>query len=32
VDLDHGLVTVDGDSNPVAIREAIKAEGYQVQA
>ncbi len=32
VDLNHGLVTVDGNPNPAAIREAIEAEGYQVQA
>ncbi len=32
VDLDHGLVTVDGNPNLAAIREAIEAEGYQVQA
>ena len=32
VDLSHGLVTVDGNPNPAAIREAIEAEGYQVQA
>ncbi len=32
VDLSHGLVTVDGNPNPAAIRDAIEAEGYQVQA
>ncbi len=32
VDLDQGLVTVDGNPNPAAIREAIEAEGYQIQA
>lgn len=32
VDLGRGLVTVDGTPDPVAIRKAIEAEGYQVQA
>lgn len=32
VDLNQGLVTVDGNPNPAAIRDAIEAEGYQVQA
>ena len=31
VDLSQGLVTVDGDPNPAAIRDAIAAKGYQVQ-
>ncbi len=31
VDLSHGLVTVEGDPNPAAIRDAIAAMGYQVQ-
>ena len=32
VDLEHGLVTVGGDPDPAAVRAAIEAEGYQVQA
>ena len=31
VDLNHGLVTVDGNPDPMAIRDAIAAKGYQVQ-
>ncbi len=32
VNLAQGLVTVDGDPDPAAIRNAIEAEGYQIQA
>ncbi len=31
VDLNHCLVTVDGNPDPAAIRDAIAAKGYQVQ-
>jgi len=32
VDLGRGLVTVDGTPDRAAIRNAIEAKGYQVQA
>ena len=32
VDLDRGEVTVKGDPDPRAVRDAIAEEGYEVQA
>ena len=32
VDLDHGTVTVQGNPDPQAVREAITEEGYDVAA